>query len=104
MSDQEEKTPWYATESMGQVYVLFILSLVFLAFMGWNEFIKLLLEQAIPFALLGALVAYITKIFINEDFSDLWLIFFIVLMALHLVGYKLFGFPVYILEGFIFPT
>ena len=68
MSDQEEKTPWYATEFMGQAYVLFLLSLVFLAFMGWSEFIKLLLEQVIPFAILATLVAYIAKKFINEDF------------------------------------
>lgn len=104
MNDQEEdKTPWYATEFMGQIYVLFVLSLVFLAFMGWYGFFRLLLEQMIPFALLAVLITRFSKRLRNDD-RDIWILVFVVLMGLWVFVGELLGWDNYILEGFFFKA
>ena len=102
MNDQEEeKPPWYATEFMGQVYTLFVLSLIFVAFAGWYDFFQLLLEQMIPFALLAVLITRFSKRLRNED-RDIWILVFLVLMVLWMLGSEFLGFDTYILEGFFF--
>ena len=85
MSDQEEgKTPWYKrAEVIGMAFVFIIMNLIFLALMGWNEFLNLYLTYLIPYAFLGAVIGYLISRLFGEKFFDMWLLSFAGLMILH---------------------
>ena len=85
MSDQEEeKTPWYATEAMGQTYVWSVLLGILLAIFGLDAVWSFFLLEMLPFAVLAALVAFPAKRYYPIDYSDAFLMAFIVLLVLSL--------------------
>ena len=83
MSDQEEKTPWYATEFMGQVYVWSILIAIFLA-IGGKEAFDVLLGFLFMFIPGGLIAMTLSKVFYGDlgEAKSMWLLCTIVLSVL----------------------
>ena len=92
MSDQEEeKTPWYATEAMGQTYVWSVVLGILVAIFGLDAVWSFFLET-LPFAVFAALIAFPAKRYYPIDYSDAFLMAFIVLVVLYLTREEILDF------------
>ena len=93
MSDQEEeKTPWYATEAMGQTYVWSVVLGILVAIFGLDAVWSFFFLEMLPFAVLAALIAFPAKRYYPIDYSDAFLMAFIVLVVLYLTREEILNF------------